>query len=520
MYRTVGVAAVVAALALVLVMGARAPREVEAASLSVFSSADSGPGTFRAAVEAANANPSITKIVLRNWLPITLTSTVTYTGSQPLTVQGDSPLFNRVIEGDGACARFKSTSGGDITFQRVTMRDLSCDLALEAAVHIEPPADAGEVVVQLDRVVVENVMADIGIRLDEAAASGTSFSLQVTGSRIDGCDLVCVLVDERGTGGVVASFSTTTVRGAGERGVAVSEQDSGDVSFSASGSQFNENNNAGVEVLAGGSGDLEVTLNGIGASNNGTSGVALQQGGEGDFDLTGTYLRLEGNGSSGLYTTESGDGDFSAWLSGVEATGNSNHNMLLQENDEGDGDFRVSGSTLNDSEIGTGLTAVEFGSGTLSLWVSGLTANDNHQDGLVALQAAEGDLALTTLLSRFEGNDGAGVFASDLGSGSLRFTVSASRATGNAEDGFSFAEALEGAVEGTFSSSVAWDNGSYGYHLVEGDDGPLDVTYSLSSAVGNSTGGTFASADGDVGQIHEFASAVGPYDLTNVVVGP
>ncbi|MGE0228915.1 MAG: hypothetical protein AB7U23_10440 [Dehalococcoidia bacterium] len=140
MYRTAGVigAAALGALALLLVGAARPPREVEAAGVSVFSSADSGPGSFRAAVAAANVNPSITKIVLRNFAPITLTSVVTYTGSQALTVQGDSPFFNRVIQGSGdPCGLFDSDSTGDLTFSQVTFRHATC-----AAIQVIPPLGA------------------------------------------------------------------------------------------------------------------------------------------------------------------------------------------------------------------------------------------------------------------------------------------------------------------------------------------------------------------------------------------
>ena len=60
-----------------------------AATALVSNTADAGAGSFRAAVEAANSDPAITSIRFRRDLgTIELQSTVTYTGTQALTIDG------------------------------------------------------------------------------------------------------------------------------------------------------------------------------------------------------------------------------------------------------------------------------------------------------------------------------------------------------------------------------------------------------------------------------------------------
>lgn len=104
MNRGAWTAAVIAVLGVVMggvLLSSQRASTAEAATAFVTSSADSGPGTFRAAIEAANASSSVNLIVLTNTLPVQLTSQVTYTGNQDLVIQGNSVLSNRVIQGDG-----------------------------------------------------------------------------------------------------------------------------------------------------------------------------------------------------------------------------------------------------------------------------------------------------------------------------------------------------------------------------------------------------------------------------------
>ncbi|MGE0228913.1 MAG: hypothetical protein AB7U23_10430 [Dehalococcoidia bacterium] len=525
MYRTVGVigAAALGALALLLVVGARAPREVEAATAFVTSTADSGPGSFRQAILNANTNANINLIALTNWLPATITSTVNYTGSQTLTIQGNSFLFNRVIEGNGACARFHSTGGGDVTFQRVTLRDFSCDLALEGAIDIQPPANSGEVILKLDRVVLENVTADNGIRFVETAPSNTAFTLRLTASRIDGCDGQCVSFDESGDGGVDASFTNSVVAGAGGHGVQSSEFDGGATTFTAAGSRFLDNDENGVELVEGGTGNMALSLSGSQFSGNRESAFTASESGDGEASLTGAVLQFAGNAEFGIIVYENGEGNFTANLTAVDASGNTGSGLTLEESGAGDASFTVTGSSSVTN--GVGLSVREFGEGRLWLWLSGVTLNGNAGGGLSASEFDDGPFELTILASRMEFNTSAGVLAEEVNEGNFTFLISGSTARENGSgggffDGFRLVEREDGGLLGTFSSTSAIDNAADGYVIEEQDDGAFDVTMALSIAAGNGDYGTRASAGGATGTIHALASDVDPYITTNVLVVP
>jgi hypothetical protein len=87
-----------------------------AATTFVTNRADAGPGSFPAAVEAANADAAITSIRFKRDLgKIKLQSTVTYTGAQALTIDG---------KGSGIASAapqtfdlFIAEGGGDLTLK-------------------------------------------------------------------------------------------------------------------------------------------------------------------------------------------------------------------------------------------------------------------------------------------------------------------------------------------------------------------------------------------------------------------
>src|SRR5262245_23809810 len=72
--------------------------DAHAATALVTSTADAGPGTFRAAVAAASADPTIDAIQFDDALLVELASDVVYTGSQSLTVFG----ADSTLTGDGS----------------------------------------------------------------------------------------------------------------------------------------------------------------------------------------------------------------------------------------------------------------------------------------------------------------------------------------------------------------------------------------------------------------------------------
>lgn len=76
---------------------------------------DAGPGSFRAAVEAANANDAIRRIEFADRIGvIELQRSVEYTGTQALSIDGNRASLDGAELGAGASA-FVASGGGDLS---------------------------------------------------------------------------------------------------------------------------------------------------------------------------------------------------------------------------------------------------------------------------------------------------------------------------------------------------------------------------------------------------------------------
>jgi len=117
----------------------------------VANSNSAGAGSFRNAVEQANADPSIQTIAFDPSVStINLQSGVLFTGTQDLTIHGN----HATIDGAGAGgAAFTVTGGGDLTLIALTVRN-----APGEGVRVEVPASAtGTLTVSLSAVdIIDN----------------------------------------------------------------------------------------------------------------------------------------------------------------------------------------------------------------------------------------------------------------------------------------------------------------------------------------------------------------------------
>src|SRR5688572_16358928 len=95
--------------ALTATIGARA--QGPSGQVFVTNSSDSGAGSFRDAVQQANANPNITRIhFLGRVSTINLLSTVEFTGTQDLTIDGNAATLDGSAMGLAGPA-FRATGG-------------------------------------------------------------------------------------------------------------------------------------------------------------------------------------------------------------------------------------------------------------------------------------------------------------------------------------------------------------------------------------------------------------------------
>ena len=103
----------------------------------VSSAADAGLGSFRAAVEAANVNPSISRISFAHGIgPVALAAPVVFTGPQALVIDGN----NGVLDGAGlgaAASIFLANVGGNLEVRDLTVRN-----APGSGIEVQVPAAA------------------------------------------------------------------------------------------------------------------------------------------------------------------------------------------------------------------------------------------------------------------------------------------------------------------------------------------------------------------------------------------
>ena len=176
---------------------------------TVTDSGDTGDGTFRAAVEAANADASIGVIVFSpNLGAVALQSSVVFTGGQDLAIEGKGVVVEPGAE--GSFELLACYGGGDLSLEAMTFRDSG-----GVGVLVDIPDDAaGTVDVTLSTVTLadnglEGILIDDcdGLDLDtcEGSAAGVDLLLRscaVTGNgRKPGVsDIDGIRINERGDG--------------------------------------------------------------------------------------------------------------------------------------------------------------------------------------------------------------------------------------------------------------------------------------------------------------------------------
>ncbi|MGE0230128.1 MAG: hypothetical protein AB7U23_16640, partial [Dehalococcoidia bacterium] len=450
MYRvlSVGVAAIAAVL---LVLGSGA-RPVEAAStVLVFSTADSGPGTFRAAIDQANNNSSVGYIRFLTNGPITLQEPVEYEGSQPLTLAG---LFNTIIQGqstnpvgntDIVCdydedeGLFESTDGADLTLISLTFQNNPCGNGVY--VYLD---DHEDVSITLTRVTARN-NSDDGLRVQEDSGcyGGTDINLTATTSTFSGNGNDGLEIYDEGEGDVTASLRFSFFNNNGEDGFDIYEECDGDVSLTTLSSTFNDNgwdseeDGEGIDVDERGSGYVEVTLNALDASRNTDDGVDIEETDGSDIDS----LSLQGS---------EGDGE------GGQPAASDGPQTATCEGDN------------------------------LTLTVNGGRASDNDSDGFEIGEDDCGSLYMTVTAVNASGNADDGYDVYEYGPGDVEFTAGSATAADNngREDddgnGFQLYEESYGSHNVDLTSVGARYNGAYeedgdGVDLEEWDNGDLDL---------------------------------------------
>ena len=444
--------------ALFLAGSALTTNSAQAASPRVSNEAE-----FLAAVEDANADPSITRIVFERNAFIELTDEVRYTGVQDLTLVGrGATISGASVTADTDTwdsGLFVSESGGDLTVRRLTFAN-----SFNNGLAVFLPEGSGTVEIVLDRVTVADAQFH-GVLIDGQATtgyntddfihpncidpyptdSGTSIDItvkraEITGagqlvgydiSQATGCpqDFDGLRVDQGGAGDLVADLDRSTFDGNLADGVELDEKGDGSVDAAADRSTFNDNGDTTaiectVEDLCGD--DFGETIEDL------DDGFDIDEEDAGDLTVVVSRSEVNDNRDEGMDMDEAGDGSIVGTVIRTEASRNGDEGYKASEADAGDNTAHISKSTFEDA--GNDQIEVESedgdGSGVVTVDVSKTTSTGADRSGVKAVEDDGGAVLVTVDKSTLADNGEWGVEAAG-GSGSVN--VSKSDLSGNAD---------------------------------------------------------------------------------------
>jgi hypothetical protein len=412
------------------------------ASAQVTTSANDGAGSLRAAIEAANVDPSITLILVeRNLGTVTLQQPLHYEGSQDLAVLGGGLILDGSGLGSSAPV-FLADGGGDLKVTGLTIEN-----APTYGLQVEVPSTAdGVQSLTLDGVTVRGsglhgvLMndqetplfspfpedGDVTDPADAQDGSNASVRVRIAGSTFedngfDALDNDGVRINEGGNGDLDFSITGSRTTGNGADGIELDERGPGNAVFEVLLTEIHENGffdlntppadrdlDDGIDVDEWGTGDIIGRFQQVNANDNAEQGLDLNENEAGDLRVTMANVEASRNGQEGIELEEdddvAGGGSIDADLAGITTNGNG-----LLEDDEG---------RLGDG----GLKSREKGDGDNHTQVVGAVSNNNQSedgDGVLVREEGNGDIE-TRLTTIFAANNGAnGMQVREAGGGAL-----------------------------------------------------------------------------------------------------
>lgn len=422
---------------------------------------DAGVGSFRAAVEAANGNPSIRSIEFSSRVrTINLASTVVFTGAQDLEIDGDDAVIDAAATGG---IGLLVNGGGDLSLESFTVRNAPAE-----GVAIEVPAAATGV---------------IKITLRDLRIVGNKGHGILVNDQVDASTQDDVQPNENGS---AASLDVTVIDSRFIRnGFSVSDRD-------------------GLRVNEGGDGDLRFTVREVTSEENAADGIELDERGTGDVRLDVRELHIARNGpfdpadlDDGFDIDEYNDGSIVGRVVNSQAIDNFEEGFDFNENNAGD--FRV--DMLNVQAIGNGEEGIDYeedddfaGGGELVTTMIGIVANSNGGDGgLKIREKGEGNLVANVAGVVANNNVESGISIREDANGNLDARITGSRTQTNGAHGIDFDENSDGVLTAIVRLAQSTSNTLYGIRADQGGTGTgtLDLfkVQLIGNTVGTTTGG-------------------------------
>lgn len=385
---------------------ARADMVVESASTAVVRNTDNdGPGSLRAAIARANASTDVRHIQFAEGLgTIRLASTVVYTGTQPLVINGVDAIIDAAGAGDDG---LRATATSSLTITQLTVQN-----ARQEGIELTVPATASGVVqLVLDGVTVRGNKGH-GVLVNDQLVP----------------DVVDDMPDPRGSdASVLVRVRRTRFL---DNGYSVSDRD-------------------GLRVNEGGNGYLQFIADDMSANDNAADGIELDERGAGNVFVQVTNSQILRNGKfdpedldDGFDIDELGDGDIVGQLRGVVASDNYEEGLDFNENDAGDLRVDLFGVVANNNRE-EGIDYEEdddfAGGGDLIAVMVDVTANGNGVDGgdggLKIREKGLGSLSVDLTRVRADSNKVSGVDIRETEAGNVLARLETIFVSGNAGRG-------------------------------------------------------------------------------------
>ena len=529
------------ALAVTLSLSAVAASFASDHTVHVTNSQRSGPGSFAQAILDANDDPTITRIQFTGQVKtVSLSSTVVYTGPQPLTIEGN----NAVIDGSDISARaaaIVATGGGDLTVRHLTVRS-----APGEGIDVEVPGAAtGTIRVTLFHVVIANngghgvlvndqddpsapepperpesdgsaaavhvkvhasrfihngytVSDRDGLRVNEGGTG--DLTIDITESVFEENAADGVEVDERGEGSVYVQMYGSLLRANGpfdpadlDDGFDIDELDNGSIIGAIVSSKALNNFEEGFDFNENDGGDLRVDMFDVEASGNGEEGIDYEEDDDfaGGGDLVSTFTAITANdnkyGDGGLKIREKGAGNLQVAVNGVEAhrSGFVNGMPVLDEDVDPEADADI----INEPVVVAGVHIRETGAGNAAVLVANAVANGNSGNGIEIREADDGDLNAQVNTAHTEDNVVDGLLVREENVGSLTSNVLNVVSTGNTANGVNFRESDAGNLTASVTDSSSTFNTLVGVRAQQANAGSGTLTI-VNTALGSNGGGS------------------------------
>lgn len=331
--------------------------------------------SLQLAIDAANTDASIDKIVFAHDASIVLTAPVIYTGSQDLKLVGNGATIDGSSAGsfeldtdltavteDGTLV-FNTT--GDVTINNLSVIDSA---TRGIVVNIPDDATGDDISVKLYNVSISG-SALYGLHVDDNADSfddgtdGSAIGIDLkinnssfTANRTGAIDFDGVRVDERAEGDITSSILNTTIDGNGGDCIELDETGNGDVdslmvnvSISDNGFYNEEDLDDGFDIDEADDGDIEVKLINVTANNNMDEGLDFDEAGEGDVKAKLINVEALNNTDEGFKVDEEDGGDIEAVIKNINVSDNGDDGIQFTELAEGEIEGKLKNVTANNN---------------------------------------------------------------------------------------------------------------------------------------------------------------------------